>query len=109
MKRLHCDVYGKVQNCGFRDFCWRCSRKAGVSGWAANDISDHSHIVLEAQGEEGQLEKFFFLLLKGDGRCRIDSVQKTEMPASSEEKGFYARYRIQPSSTYSDGFTGMQH
>ena len=95
MKRIHCEVKGKVQSCGFRDFCWRCTRKAGVSGWAANDTSDIHHVALEVQGEEEQLEKFFSLLLKGDGRCRIDSIEKTEIVPVENETAFQAKYKIQ--------------
>lgn len=91
MKRIHCEIRGKVQNSGFRDFCWRCSRKAGITGWAANDIRDPGHVILEAQGEEEQLEKFFSLLLKGDGRWRIDAIEKTQTQTDPEEKAFCAR------------------
>jgi acylphosphatase len=94
MKRVHCEVYGKVQSTGFRDFCWRCSRKTGVSGWVSNDLSDHHHVVLEVQGEEAQMEKFFSLLQKGDGRCQVDSIVKSEIPADPDEKEFQARHRF---------------
>ena len=94
MKRIHCEVLGRVQSCGFRDFCWKCAQKTSITGWAANDTSDIHHVVLEVQGEEEQLEKFFSLILKKNDRYRIDSLEKTEITPAADEKGFLAKYRL---------------
>ena len=94
LKRLHCDIHGKVQHCGFRYFCWKCAKKAGVTGWAANDTDHDTHVVLEVQGNESQLDQFFKLLELGNGHCRIDSNDKSDVDVDVSENGFQARYKL---------------
>ena len=93
MKRIHCDIRGKVQGCGFRYFCWKCAKMSDVTGWAANDTACNTRVLLEVQGTEPQLEQFFRLLKKGNGRCRIDSMDKTFVDVVASEKGFQAGYK----------------
>ena len=94
MKRIHCDVRGRVQHCGFRYFCWKCAKSAGVTGWAANDTDCDTHVVLEVQGNEDELDWFFILLKKGNGYCRIDNIEKSEVAVDVSETGFQARYKL---------------
>ena len=94
MERLHCDIHGKVQHCGFRYFCWKCAKKAGATGWAANDTDHDTHVVLEVQGNESQLDQFFKLLELGNGHCRIDSIDKSDVDIDDSENGFQARYKL---------------
>lgn len=94
MRRIHCDIKGKVQHCGFRYFCWKCAKKAGVTGWAANDSDCGTRVILEVQGEEPQLDQFFFLLDKGNGYSRIDSIDKSDMDVDASEKGFQAKHSL---------------
>ncbi len=94
MRRIHCDVRGKVQHCGFRYFCWKCAKKAGVTGWAANDTDCGTRVLLEVQGSESQLSRFFDLLEKGNGYCRIDSIDQADVNPDVSEEGFQARYKL---------------
>lgn len=91
MRRLHCDIRGKVQHCGFRYYCWKCAKKAGVTGWAANDTDCDTRVVLEVQGNEPQLDQFFVLLDKGNGSCRIDCIDRSDIDVDINEKGFQAK------------------
>ncbi len=91
MKRIRCDVRGRVQSCGFRDFCWKCARKAGISGWAANDPACMTRVILELQGEADEIEKFLTLLRKGNGYCRVDTIERQEIEIVQGEKGFKAK------------------
>ena len=93
-QRLHCDIYGKVQHCGFRYFCWKCAKRAGVIGWAANDTDHDNHVILEVQGDVPQLAQFFELLAIGNGHCRIDSIDKSDVDIDDSENGFQARYKL---------------
>ena len=91
MKRIRCDVCGRVQSCGFRDFCWKCARKAGISGWVANDPACMTRVILEIQGEDDKLERFLALLQKGNGYCRVDTIESHPVEAVQGETGFRVR------------------
>ncbi len=92
MKRLHCIINGKVQNCGFRSFCWDCAEKARVSGWVANDNNCVSRAFLEVQGESEAIEKFFTLLKKGNGFCKVNSIDQKEIETVQDERRFTAKW-----------------
>lgn len=91
MRRIHCDIRGRVQSCGFRDYCWKCARKTGISGWAANDQACMTRVVLEVQGEDDKLERFLALLRKGNGYCRIDTIESRPVEVVQGERGFRVR------------------
>ena len=65
-----------------------------MTGWAANDTDCDTHVVLEVQGNEDALEWFFILLKKGNGYCRIDNIEKSEVAVDVSETGFQARYKL---------------
>ena len=91
MRRIHCDIRGRVQSCGFRDYCWKCARKAGISGWAANDPACMTRVVLEVQGQDDELERFLALLRKGNGYCRVDTIESDPVEVVQGERGFRVR------------------
>ena len=91
MRRIHCDIRGRVQSCGFRDYCWKCARKTGISGWAANDPACMTRVVLEVQGQDDELERFLALLRKGNGYCRVDTIESDSVEVVQGERGFRVR------------------
>ena len=91
MKRVHCVITGKVQGCGFRNFCWKCAKKAGVSGWVANDDTCVTRVFLEVQGESEAIEKFLALLQRGNGYCKVNTIDQNEIETVWDERGFTAR------------------
>ena len=62
-----------------------------MTGWAANDTDCDTRVILEVQGDEPQLDQFFFLLDKGNGYSRIDLIDKSVMDVDASEKGFHAK------------------
>ena len=63
-------------------------------GWAANDTDHDNHVILEVQGDVPQLAQFFELLAIGNGHCRIDSIDKSDVDIDDSENGFQARYKL---------------
>lgn len=72
-------------------FVGNAQRKQVLTGWAANDTVCDNRVILKVQGDEPQLNKFFFLLDKGNDCSRIDSIDKTIIYIEPTEKGFQAK------------------
>lgn len=93
MKRIRCIIHGRIQGCGFRDFCWRCARSAGTSGWAANDPASMTRVVVEVQGGDDEIKRFLEMLQKGNGYCRVDAIESRSIEVVELETGFKARWK----------------
>ncbi|MDX1764927.1 MAG: acylphosphatase, partial [bacterium] len=55
MVRAHISLSGLVQGVGFRPFVYRIARELGLTGYVINDTSG---VVIEAEGEESQVDRF---------------------------------------------------
>ena len=82
MKRLHIQVYGRVQGVGFRYACCRAARALGVTGWVRNRPDESVEIV--AEGPSAALEAFGDWCRCGPDYAEVDRVIATPEPARGE-------------------------
>ena len=80
------EVFGRVQNVGFRFFVWRRAEALGLHGWVRNRWDGSVEVL--AGGEPEPLETFAEQLRAGPRWARVDRVTVSEeaesaLPASS--------------------------
>ncbi|TFY59651.1 hypothetical protein EVJ58_g5649 [Rhodofomes roseus] len=66
-------VSGKVQGVFYRAFTKDIAHDTGVVGWVANDTT--GHVVGEAQGSEGALDRFKKVLHTGPPHAIVKNVE----------------------------------
>ncbi|MHC1775861.1 MAG: acylphosphatase [Lentimicrobium sp.] len=76
-KRYQIYVTGNVQRVGFRSKAHEYAHKLNISGMAM--YIDHA-ILIEAEGDAGNLSDFIEWCRKGPDLCSIDSIEVTEQP-----------------------------
>ena len=88
---LRFEVFGRVQNVGFRFFVWRRAEALGLDGWVRNRWDGSVEVL--AGGEADQLDLFHEQLRAGPRWARIDRVTVNEEEASAvvHESGFDVR------------------
>ena len=75
VKRLECNITGRVQMVMFRDFAMRKSRYLGLVGTVRN-IKDGSVEVI-VEGEEEKLKQLLIFLNKGPLLSKVDNVENS--------------------------------
>ena len=86
--RVRARVEGTVQGVGFRPFVYRLAAEVGIGGWVLNDSAG---VVIEAEAEPQQLERFFERLGRdAPPLARIGHV-RAEPLAAIGEHGFAIR------------------
>ena len=88
MQRIRMIASGRVQGVGFRAFVQQVATSNGVSGWTRN-LPDGS-VEIEAEGEEGSLDRLIQQLKDCRGFIRVDNLTITKTPPQKEQ-GFIIR------------------
>ncbi len=87
MKHLRIKVTGKVTGVGFRFYAMQAAYRYQIKGTVRN-MPDKS-VVIEAEGEEQDLEAFLVWCRRGPVGARVDLVQTSEGTPKS-----YASFEI---------------
>ncbi|QOI97128.1 MAG: acylphosphatase [Flammeovirgaceae bacterium] len=87
MKHVNLLVMGKVQGVFFRASTQRVAGELGITGLVRNEPD--GNVYIEAEGEEGRLEKFIDWCRQGPPRARVEQVQITESGLKN-----YATFRV---------------
>ena len=76
MKAIVIKIYGKVQSVGFRYSAEREAKRLEIKA-SANNEPDGS-VRIEAEGDDGNLEKFIAWCHKGPENARVERVEVTD-------------------------------
>lgn len=79
-------VSGRVQGVGFRFFCKYQSTMLSLTGYAKN--LDDGKVKIEVQGEEISINKFKNAILKGNGFCKVLSIDEKDLIVDDRERRF---------------------
>ncbi|MFY9222065.1 MAG: carbamoyltransferase HypF [Blastocatellia bacterium] len=91
-KRFALIIKGKVQGVGFRPFVYRLAQQLGLTGWVSNSLQG---VLIEIQGKEIHLEKFFTLLEKNSPpNSEINSIEKHVLALKTEENFVIAQSNL---------------
>lgn len=91
-KRFALTIKGRVQGVGFRPFVYRLAQQFGLTGWVSNSLQG---VLIEIQGKEIHLEKFFTLLEKNNPpNSEINSIEKHALPLKIEENFVIAQSNL---------------
>jgi acylphosphatase len=71
-KAFFAEIYGKVQNVGFRYATQDKAKQLRLSGWVRN--TDYGNVEVFAQGPEEKIDLFLQWLHKGPEYARVDNV-----------------------------------
>ena len=81
--RIKIRLYGRVQGVYFRKWSHIQAEELGLSGFAQNQ-SDGS-LIIEAQGDDSNLEEFVFRCKEGPERAVITDLVQTEIKTIEED------------------------
>ncbi len=73
-------IYGRVQNVGFRYFVVMKAGEYQINGTVKNEPD--STVVVEAEGAKEQLDIFLADLKEGPGWARVDDIKVTQLPVA---------------------------
>lgn len=91
IKRLECQIFGRVQGTLLRDSTRRRARGLGLVGFVVNN-SDGT-VTAMAEGEENDLKQLLIYLHKGTPLARVDRIDENWTEPIGEFKNFEIRYR----------------
>lgn len=80
-------IYGRVQNIGFRYFAVMKAGEYQICGTVKNEPDET--VVIEAEGAREQLDIFLADIKKGPGWARVDDVKVTQLPVAD-----YTDFRV---------------
>jgi acylphosphatase len=86
VKRLECEISGRVQLVMFRDFARRKARAWGLAGTVENLSNGNVYVV--AEGDEKALALFLEDLKKGPLFARVTNVREKWLEPTKEFKDF---------------------
>ncbi len=72
------NIYGRVQNVGFRYYTHKTAIKYNITGFVKNE-SDGS-VYLEAEGEEKDMDNFIQWLHDGPTWAQVEDIKLKEIP-----------------------------
>ena len=84
IKSVRIKVVGKVQHVGFRYYTTLEARKLRIKGFVKNEYD--GSVLIEAEGEESNVDLFNIAIEKGPGWARVDSIQIQNIPNQEYEK-----------------------
>lgn len=87
-KRLHAEIFGRVQGVGFRMFVQERARALGLKGTVRNLYFPRRKVEVIAEGPETGLEQLLDLLHEGPSSARVDDVETEWRSASGEFSEF---------------------
>ncbi|MBK6963975.1 MAG: acylphosphatase [Bacteroidales bacterium] len=99
-KRYQIYITGNVQRVGFRSKAYENALKLNISGMAM--YIDHA-IMIEAEGDAGNLSDFIDWCRIGPELCTIESIEVTEQPPRFSD-GFDLVHGVVSSKKLSDFF-----
>ncbi len=70
-KKIH--VFGKVQGVFFRASTQQVAKELGINGWVRNEYD--GSVLIHAEGEESQIEKFMEWAHKGPLMAKVEKVE----------------------------------
>ena len=86
MKRYLIIFQGRVQGVGFRFFTYETATRLKITGKVRN--MTNGHVECEVQGDSEAFQRFFALLMKGNGFLQIEDYTLKELPVIPEEQSF---------------------
>lgn len=89
-KSLHIQVWGRVQNVGFRAFVGQQAKLLGVNGWVRNVGRDQ--VEVRAEGHEASLQAFLDVVKEGPGVARVDRYEFEWGEFRDAFKNFHVRW-----------------
>lgn len=91
-KRFALTIKGRVQGVGFRPFVYRLAQQLSLTGWVSNSLQG---VLIEIQGKEIDLEKFFTLLeQEKPPNSEISSIEKHALALKTEENFLIAQSNL---------------
>lgn len=78
MKSLKINVFGRVQNVGFRYYTHKKANETGIKGFVKNMID--GSVYIEAEGDENDLNHFTDWVRNGPRWSNVDNIQIQEQP-----------------------------
>lgn len=84
IKSVRIKVVGKVQHVGFRYYTTIEARKLSIKGFVKNEYD--GSVLIEAEGEEINVDLFNIAIEKGPAWARVDSIQIQSIPNQEYEK-----------------------
>ena len=79
-------ITGRVQGVGYRDWCLRTARAAGLTGWVRNRTDGSVEAVV--QGTAPRIETFIAGCHAGPPLARVTAVDSTPEDSEDIESGF---------------------
>ena len=89
-ERIHIQVFGRVQNVGFRSHVLSTGSHLGLAGWVRN--IGHDQVETVAEGSRPALEKFLEAVKAGPLGSRVDDARVEWLPATGDFQNFNVRF-----------------
>ena len=89
-KRMHAQIFGRVQSVFFRAYTQEEARRLGLTGWVRNRTDGSVEAVFE--GESEAVDRLAAWLRQGPPMARVDRIELEEEPATGELTKFIVRY-----------------
>ena len=86
MLEIVCEISGKVQGVGYRDYVAQAAKECGVQGYAKNE--PNGKVVVCAQGTQSHLKDFIEYLHEGSVMSVVDKVSVRWNSAETEYEDF---------------------
>ncbi len=87
---LHIQVWGRVQNVGFRSFVGQQAKLLGINGWVRNVGRDQ--VEVRAEGHEETLKAFLEIVKEGPSAARVDRHEFEWGEFRDAFKSFHVRW-----------------
>ncbi|MBI3925690.1 MAG: acylphosphatase [Armatimonadetes bacterium] len=89
-KKVHAQVYGRVQGVGFRAYTIRQADHLGITGWVRNCPDGSVEILAEADAD--LLEQFLQAIRRGPSHASVRELRTRFEDAEEELRGFTVRW-----------------
>ena len=89
MKRIHLQIFGRVQGVGFRYSCYRKARALKLTGWVRNREDNSVEVV--AEGPADAVDALAAWCRQGPVFARVERVAQRDEPARGDLLSFEIR------------------
>ena len=89
-KSLHIQIWGRVQNVGFRAFVGQQAGLLSVNGWVRN--FGRNQVEVRAEGHEASLQAFLDIVKEGPSVARVDRYEFEWGEFRDAFKSFHVRW-----------------
>ncbi|MCI6277636.1 MAG: acylphosphatase [Clostridium sp.] len=90
MKRVYVRIKGRVQGVGFRFFAQTLAMDFDLTGYVKNSYD--GSVIIEAQGNEENLNKFIDNLQTGNRFANVEDMEVSSINLDKTEKKFKVKY-----------------